>query len=607
MAPSPQRLAELRAMPYEEYRATPEWIAQQKSILSPESRCLICQGSERLGVYHYTLERQGAEQDSDLLILCANCYENTRSTNIPTLPFLHKASVFLGAATISTIGLEGFLQAPLPAEVGALIAAYFLAKNSPALYGAMKRSLPPEVMTWLGTWLGLSKAPDGKRSGLSRWLKTPQPEQAGRKTLANVETPAGRTDKPASSPAENEIDALFRVQREPVSTITLPRLLPNEIIRNTERDSYQICIGRSLTKNGHPPTWINFYKQHLKLIGASQYGKSSMAAAILYLITRTHGPEKVLIALLDLEHKTSRLFADIPHMAAVTINGKQTILHARSRDQVLEYLAYIVAIMEERYRLDDAEVEQEPILLVYLEEFLALKDFYKRNIDRTEGESREQAKKNYAQLVYCISEIARRGLKAKIQFLLCAQVDYRDEDLQEALVNITNGMSFCVLTTAARAAGFTSTSLLNQNAELNEKGVAVVETPDCKDLVHALDFNLEKKLVALARAEQGRNAGKPGGQRSSILGAAQQIPDQEPSIEPQETPALQPQAGGSPAPDQNPNIRKLTYLHQRVLEYYQPGLGYRQLGDLIGTGKDKAGDLIKDLRNWGFLPNEQQP
>lgn len=51
---------------------------------------------------------------------------------------------------------------------------------------------------------------------------------------------------------------------------------------------------------------------------------------------------------------------------------------------------------------------------------------------------------------------------------------------------------------------------------------------------------------------------------------------------------------------------KLSYLHHCVLEHYRPGLSYRQLGELIGVGKDKAGNLLKELRNWGFLPNEPQ-
>ena len=54
-----------------------------------------------------------------------------------------------------------------------------------------------------------------------------------------------------------------------------------------------------------------------------------------------------------------------------------------------------------------------------------------------------------------MKKIAARGLKVLVQLLMCAQVDYRDEDLQAALINVTSGMSFCVRVSAAQAAGFT--------------------------------------------------------------------------------------------------------------------------------------------------------
>src|SRR5258705_8724565 len=112
-----------------------------------------------------------------------------------------------------------------------------------------------------------------------------------------------------------------------------------------------------------------------------------MAAAILYLITRTHSPSNVLLALLDMEHKTSKLFTDCEHLAEVNIKGKWVTLHAKTREQVLTHLEHIIAIIDERYTLSEEEVEQEPILLVYLEEFLALKDYFKGLIDKVQGEA----------------------------------------------------------------------------------------------------------------------------------------------------------------------------------------------------------------------------
>ena len=326
------------------------------------------------------------------------------------------------------------------------------------------------------------------------------------------------------------------MERQKDEVIGIQRLLPNDIIRHTPPDNYQICIGRSLTRPGNPPVWINFYCQHLKIIGASQYGKSSMAAAILYLITRTHGPENVQIALLDLEHKTSKLFADCQHIARVTINGERITLHAKSYEEVLAHLGYCVEVMNQRYALSEEEVEQEPLLVVYVEEFLDLKDYYKRLIDSTSGDAREAAKRDYSQLVFRISQLARRALKVKIQLLLCAQVDYRDEDFREALVNITGGMSFNVDPPAARAAGFIRADLLKRNMEDNKRGQAVVETLDCKDLILAPEYNLKEKLRALDKRRQ--SAPLPNGKQTTIIaaGSTLKLPEEALSTEQMEEP-----------------------------------------------------------------------
>lgn len=454
-----------------------------------------------------------------------------------------------------------------------------------------------------------------RQSKLSWWLGTEAPEEPQTEPLEPSEEANPQEEGEEQSPPtvdtsipQDNVDALFQMATEQEQETGIARLMPNDIIRNTEPDSYKICIGRSLTRRGNPPVWINFYGQHLKLIGASQYGKSSMAACILYLITRTHRPSNVLIALLDMENKTSKLFVDCQHIAEVNMNGKWVRLHARTKEQVLEQLGYIVTIMDERYKLSEEEIEEEPILLVYLEEFLALKDYFKRLVDATSGEAKEEAKKEYSQLVFRVSEIARRGLKAKVQLLLCAQVDYRDDDFQEALINVTGGMSFCVRVSAAQAAGFLRTELLKKNVEDDKKGQAVCETPDCKDLILAPEYDLKKKLLALSKAQRAQNP-RPPQQRTSLLAPAKthQLPLSELAAYGQEQEQEEPEELTAPVPTQQPsdeNHRKLTTLHRRALEHYQPGLGYRQLGELIGVGKDKAGEIIKDLKKWGFIEAE---
>lgn len=306
-------------------------------------------------------------------------------------------------------------------------------------------------------------------------------------------------DETVASPLDSDAFVQAAAQRDVPG---IPRLTIAQIVQHLERNSYEVYIGRSMTRPGHPAVRINFYKRHMNLIGASQHGKSSMAAALLECILRTHDRSHVLIALLDHEDKTSQLFANAPHIAKVRIGEQVVRLHARSYEQVLEHLEYLSALIDYRYTLSEEELDGQPLVIVYLEEFIDLKDYFKHRVDAVEKDEKEQAKRDYARLVFCIKKIARRGLKVLVQLLMCAQVDYRDEDLQEALVNVTSGMSFCVRVSAAQAAGFYQTELLQRNAREDKVGQTVVEMPDCKGLILAPEYDLKAHLKALAQVQK---------------------------------------------------------------------------------------------------------
>lgn len=72
---SPERIAELRAMPYLDYLKTQEWIRRRIVKLQiAEYRCQLCNSSESLQVHHRTYERLGCEKMGDLLVLCRACH-----------------------------------------------------------------------------------------------------------------------------------------------------------------------------------------------------------------------------------------------------------------------------------------------------------------------------------------------------------------------------------------------------------------------------------------------------------------------------------------------------------------------------------------------------
>jgi hypothetical protein len=400
------------------------------------------------------------------------------------VPEKHSISGALG--TLATMGLVDVLAhlGPTGLLVGG-IASYVVWKHGPEVYEQLETQLPLPAM---------SELPHLKRKhaiGRSFW------DRAFGRYPRVIDAAADTVE------IEQEEDDPVFVQAETQTEVPgVPRITVEQIVKHIERNSYEVYIGRSMSRPNNPAVKINFYKRHLKLIGASQHGKTSMAMALLDAITRTHDPELVQIALLDLEDKASRLFADLPHIARVRKHGEAVRLHARSYEQVLEHLGYISALIDLRYGMSGEEIERQTLLIVYLEEFVDLKDYFKQRINAAESDEKEQAKRDYAQLVYYIKKIAARGLKVLVQLLMCAQVDYRDDDLQAALVNVTSGMSFCVRPSAAQAAGFYQTELLSRNAKEDKIGQAVVEMPDCKDLILAPDYNLATRLKALTEHDR---------------------------------------------------------------------------------------------------------
>jgi hypothetical protein len=294
-------------------------------------------------------------------------------------------------------------------------------------------------------------------------------------------------------------DALFRSGPQRASIPEIDRLTIEQIIAHTTQNGFTAYIGRSLTQLGHPAVAVGFYKRHMKLIGASQKGKSSMAAALLKIILATHDTQHVLVAILDKENRTGNLFNDDPHIIQVKRDGQLTALHGRSNEDVLAHLETLVEIMDYRYGLPAHQLDDLPLIIIYLEEFLSLKKYFKARAAGARKEEKDRAAYEYERLVWCISELARRGLKAHMQLLICTQVDYRDEDLQEALVNVTAGIAFCVKPTAATAAGFYQSELLARNARDNIAGVGVAEFPDCTDLVVAPECDVEAQLRVLSR------------------------------------------------------------------------------------------------------------
>lgn len=259
-----------------------------------------------------------------------------------------------------------------------------------------------------------------------------------------------------------------------------------DMVAAVNQNGYEIALGRSLTTQ--QPILATLSDAHIKLIGGTRMGKSCEAAAILNQVCETHDTRHMQIALLDLENKTSRLFAGDSHVLMVDTGYKKVKMHARDIGQVATGLIVLHGLMIERYKLTDAQLAQMPHILIYLEEFLYWKKLLKQKVD---AETREKALASF-------SGLATRCIKVNMHLMACAQADYADEELRDAMAQFIGvNLSFAVKPSAAQAAGFVSSDLLKQNYEARTPGQFVVEMIGGADLGLAPDFNVKQKLAML--------------------------------------------------------------------------------------------------------------
>lgn len=226
---------------------------------------------------------------------------------------------------------------------------------------------------------------------------------------------------------------------------------------------------------------------HFKFIGGSGQGKSCVAGGVLDIATMTNDPDHLRIGLLDLEHNTSRLFEDLPHVAE--IGPRRQRLVGRDADEVANKLKLLQWELKRRSDLGEEYCTQhEPVLLVYVEEMLSLKY---EVVDK-------QLQKD---MLAAINILGIRGRKYGIFFLTCMQTDYSDKSTREAMAQFRTRGGFAIDPDTARASGFFNTELVKQNFQQGRQGQYVLERPQYGALVLAPDYDVKVKLETLARAK----------------------------------------------------------------------------------------------------------
>jgi hypothetical protein len=221
---------------------------------------------------------------------------------------------------------------------------------------------------------------------------------------------------------------------------------------------------------------------HFKFVGGSDTGKSCIAGALLEMATTTNDREHLQIGLLDLEYKTCRLFENLTHVAE--LGPRKVRLIGRTPDEVAHKLGLLKLEMVRRARLSEEDLQQEPVLLVYIEEMLALK--YEVEDDQMKE-----------QMLADINILGVRARKYRIFLLTVMQIDYSDKSTREAMNMFRTRGGFALEPRAAQASGFFSTALVKSTYAESRQGQYVLEKPGYAGIALAPEYDVRAKVLAL--------------------------------------------------------------------------------------------------------------
>jgi hypothetical protein len=267
------------------------------------------------------------------------------------------------------------------------------------------------------------------------------------------------------------------------------------LLDQLEENMLQVSPGVR-TNDGSPVVLSIPDAVHFKLIGSSGFGKSCLAGAMLDQAVKLNSPDVLQIALLDLEHKTSRLFEHSPNVAIFQVGKRRISMVATNADEVAEHLGYIKKEIDRRAQFSEYDLQSEPLLLCYLEEMLSLQ----YEVDEA----------LLAQMLKDLGVLAVRGRKYNVFILACSQTDYSTPELRTAQKQFRSRMAFAIDTTAARAAGFMNTELIKHNfTQPKDEHTFVLETPGLASLMIAPAFDVRAKVLAMdtrSRVVQGSSS-----------------------------------------------------------------------------------------------------
>ncbi len=226
---------------------------------------------------------------------------------------------------------------------------------------------------------------------------------------------------------------------------------------------------------------------HFKILGSTGFGKSCLAGSLLDQATHLNRPEVFQLACLDLEHKTSRLFEDLPHIAHCRVGSRLVQLVATDAEEVVEHLGYLKKVLDYRAGLSEPELTRQPVLVIYVEEMLSL---------QYEVVDPKQLKSMLAD----VTVLSVRGRKYGMFLIAVMQTDYSSEELRVSQKMFRFRAAAAIDQSAARAAGFQNTELIKQNFQHGQPGQFVIEYPSFSQLVLAPTYDVKRLVAEKTRA-----------------------------------------------------------------------------------------------------------
>lgn len=252
------------------------------------------------------------------------------------------------------------------------------------------------------------------------------------------------------------------------------------LMSRIKENSFTISPGVRAS-NGEPVLLDITTVPHSKLIGASGFGKSTCMYIMLKQAVEMNDPRRLQLALLDLEHKTSRLLENYPHIASLRVGKRLVQMVATDADMVAEYLGYLKRELDRRTMLSEQELIGQPVLLIYVEEMLSLQY--------------EVIDPKLLQIIFhSLTILSVRGRKYSIFLYVCMQTDYSTNELKISQKMFRFRGAAAVDTSAARAAGFQNIDLVKQSFQTGKPGQLVIEYPSFSDLVIVPGLELKHLL-----------------------------------------------------------------------------------------------------------------